>query len=307
MRRHGLFGAIVGGLLACFAAGLTAHAEELVAATYAVADLVVVPAPKPDRKADPQPLIDHLQRSVAAQSWDGRGGDGTMRFYEQNLALVVRQTRAVHEKLADELNALRRRMDRQVVLELHVISATREDLDRFLPRLRAGLLALRDETVDALFGPHGPALDSQERRCLLDLIAGNPRWSTVLSPKITLFREQVATVSTESWHFVVATKLGADGRTITLRIADHGNDAAQAVARTQVVDMASGTTRLVRFSAESAFPGVIPVAPDAKELLVFVTARTIEGEEEVALGVPQADAATADRVNLRRVKPLPQR
>jgi hypothetical protein len=282
---------------------LPAFGDELLVVSYPVADIVVLPASMPEQKVDHQPLLEHLQRTIAAKSWKGHGGDGSATFHPQTYSLVVRQSKAVHKQLADELSALRRRIDAQVVIEMRVISATREDLDRFLPRLREGLGALRGDSVDALFGATGRVLDEQELRCVLDLVAGNPRCTTVASPKITMFREQVATVATEPWHFVVAAKLAADGQSITLRIADHGDDSAKAVARTQTLDVPNGTTRLLRFTAESAFPGVIPTAPDVKEQLVFVTARLIDAADEaVTLGVPVNDTSRVGSVSERRLK-----
>ncbi len=73
----------------------------LVTATYQVADLV-----GGDTMADA--LIRLIVRTVAPESWDERGGSGTIEYFRLGTALVVKQTPDVQEQIADFLAALRR-------------------------------------------------------------------------------------------------------------------------------------------------------------------------------------------------------
>ena len=78
-----------------------------------------------------QPLIDLIQSTVAADTWDVVGGQGAIRPFETNLSLVVRQTQEVHEEIADLLEQLRRLQDLQVTIEVRFITLN----DTFFERI----------------------------------------------------------------------------------------------------------------------------------------------------------------------------
>lgn len=52
-------------------------------------------------------LVDLIQRTIAPDSWDVRGGPGSIYYWRPGRALVVRQTTEVHEAIADGLGQLR--------------------------------------------------------------------------------------------------------------------------------------------------------------------------------------------------------
>jgi hypothetical protein len=54
-----------------------------------------------------QQLIDVIVTTIAPDSWQQRGGQGSISFYPQNPALIIRQTKAVHEEISELLRALR--------------------------------------------------------------------------------------------------------------------------------------------------------------------------------------------------------
>ncbi|MFM7107953.1 MAG: hypothetical protein ACKOZU_05045, partial [Planctomycetaceae bacterium] len=68
-------------------------------------------------QADFQSLIDLIQSTVAAQTWDTVGGPGAIKPFDTNLSLVISQTQEVHEEIADLLEQLRRLQDLQVTIE----------------------------------------------------------------------------------------------------------------------------------------------------------------------------------------------
>jgi len=55
-----------------------------------------------------QELIDLIQATIAPQSWDVNGGPGTIRYWRNGRALVIRQTDEVHEQIGDVLQQLER-------------------------------------------------------------------------------------------------------------------------------------------------------------------------------------------------------
>ena len=77
---------------------------------YPVTDLVVPDATA--RHVDMQPLMDLLENTVAAKSWDHNGGNGSMSDMIVGKALLVTsQTQEVHEQIADMLETLRKAED----------------------------------------------------------------------------------------------------------------------------------------------------------------------------------------------------
>jgi general secretion pathway protein D len=77
------------------------------------------------------PLIDLIQSTVAAETWDTVGGQGAIRPFDTNLSLVVSQTQEVHDQIADLLEQLRRLQDLQVTIEVRFISLN----DTFFERI----------------------------------------------------------------------------------------------------------------------------------------------------------------------------
>lgn len=52
-------------------------------------------------------LVDLIQRTIAPDSWDIRGGPGSIYYWRPGRALVVRQTTEAHEAVEDALGQLR--------------------------------------------------------------------------------------------------------------------------------------------------------------------------------------------------------
>lgn len=55
-----------------------------------------------------QQLIDLIQTTIAPKSWQANGGRGSISYFSNGHALVVRQTGEVHDQLGGTLSALRR-------------------------------------------------------------------------------------------------------------------------------------------------------------------------------------------------------
>ena len=55
-----------------------------------------------------QKLVELIQATVAPNSWDVRGGPGTIVYFDPTRSLVARQTLEVHEELAPVLGNLRK-------------------------------------------------------------------------------------------------------------------------------------------------------------------------------------------------------
>ena len=72
--------------------------------------------------ADFDSLIDLITSTVATDTWaENGGGQAEIRPFPTNLSLVISQTQAVHEEIADLLQQLRRLQDLQVTIEVRFI------------------------------------------------------------------------------------------------------------------------------------------------------------------------------------------
>lgn len=81
--------------------------------------------------ADFTELIDLITSTVQPDSWDTVGGAGSVKPYTTTLSLVIRQTQAVHQEIADLLTQLRRLQDLQVTVEVRFITVS----DQFFERI----------------------------------------------------------------------------------------------------------------------------------------------------------------------------
>ena len=75
-------------------------------------------------------LSEMIRTTVDPESWETLGGRGTLQTSETTLALVVRQTQAVHEQISELLTQLRRLQDLQVAVEVRFITVTDEFFER---------------------------------------------------------------------------------------------------------------------------------------------------------------------------------
>src|SRR6185295_9313060 len=72
--------------------------------------------------ADFDSLIDLIVSTVSQDTWaENGGGAAEIRPFPTNLSLVISQTQAVHEEIADLLQQLRRLQDLQVTIEVRFI------------------------------------------------------------------------------------------------------------------------------------------------------------------------------------------
>jgi general secretion pathway protein D len=95
--------------------------------------------------ADFDSLIDLIVSTVATETWaENGGGEAEVRPFPTNLSLVISQTQAVHEEIADLLEQLRRLQDLQVTIEVRFIRLS----DRFFERIGIDFdMNIEDRTV----------------------------------------------------------------------------------------------------------------------------------------------------------------
>jgi general secretion pathway protein D len=95
--------------------------------------------------ADFDSLIDLIISTVSTDTWaENGGGEAEIRPFPTNLSLVISQTQAVHEEIADLLEQLRRLQDLQVTIEVRFIRLS----DRFFERIGIDFdMNIEDRTI----------------------------------------------------------------------------------------------------------------------------------------------------------------
>ena len=82
-------------------------------------------------QADFDSLIDLIVSTVQSDTWaENGGGEAEIRPFPTNLSLVVSQTQAAHEEIADLLEQLRRLQDLQVTIEVRFIRLSDDFFER---------------------------------------------------------------------------------------------------------------------------------------------------------------------------------
>jgi hypothetical protein len=193
--------------------------------TYQVADLVI-PLPVkqvPPKGGDASPadgrctqedcLIRLIVNTVEPESWDARGGAGTIDYHPATMGLVIRQTPAVHEKIQELLESLRRLQDQEVALEIRIITMD-----------EAGFRRLDLSGKDAPLADDASAsplrvrfFDDAQVRSLLEAAQENVRINVMQAPKLTLLNGQCSVLDvTEPKRFLtgVTVAAGEDGHPV---------------------------------------------------------------------------------------------
>jgi type II secretory pathway component GspD/PulD (secretin) len=95
-------------------------------------------------------LIKLITNTVAPQTWDSMGGQGSINYYPLGMALVINQTPDIQEQIADLLAALRRLQDQEVAVEMRFISVA----ESFFERIGLDFqIAIENNHTNARYGP----------------------------------------------------------------------------------------------------------------------------------------------------------
>ncbi len=233
---------------------------------YPVADLVVPLPGVSSRQGEPidttceqgfRGLEQHLRRVTGADVWDE---ETSIKPFAKKLALVVRQSSVVHARIAEEIGRLRRELDVQVVLEVHVITGPREEI--------ASL-------AEAFPGELGQFETEQLRTRAKEMESVK----TVFSPKITVFSRQTAQLTFDGRSIAAHAVVAPDHRSVELKVAEGPEKGNDILGHVELVRVHSGRSVALRFEAPTV-GSIIPPAPDAIERLLVITPRVIIQEEE---------------------------
>ncbi len=117
-------------------------------------------------------MIELITATIAPDTWDDVGGEGSIQGFPTNLSLVVSQTQEIHEQIADLLEQLRRLQDLQVTIEVRFITLN----DNFFERIGVDFDFDIDSGVDPddLFDADGNELPNRPSVTIGLDPSGNP-------------------------------------------------------------------------------------------------------------------------------------
>jgi hypothetical protein len=293
---------------------LPAHAsEKLISHTYPVADLVIpisdhpaadviqwgihTPAIPADTQTTEARLLRLITRQIRPQSWQERGGPGTVQYFPLGMSLVVKQTPSVHKEIAALFAALRRQQDVEVSVEVRFVEVQESVFERWsreLDRDRARPQELvstgcngaaRWETIARWEMSRSLLVNDREFLRLLKTAQGNCKTSVIQMPKLTMFNGQIACmrVSEESGEDVMVElqpSVASDRGSVAL----HVNARFKGAVLDTTVNLAGGSALLGNWKTVAGEARCATKAQGTKrtgQVLLLVTPRLIiSGAEE---------------------------
>ncbi len=188
----------------------------------------------PQAHAPQKTLEDRLIRlivsTVKPESWDVNGGRGTIDFFPLGMALTVNQTPEIQGQVANLLAYLQRLQDEQISVEVRVISVPQgfgEKIsckvvncvekcgscckDKVTARETESGASEEESCPGCCSGNTHASKDQAKRtylsdkqvRKLLDCLQANPKTNVMMTPKVSVFNGQPASVNINEQHFFV--------------------------------------------------------------------------------------------------------
>lgn len=190
-----------------------AAAETMVQRMYPVTDLVVpIPEYSDDGKQKAakellhQELMERIKKSVAPESWEELGGQGTMQFFPLGMSLVIRQSPTAHQKIKRLLIALRRKQGLSITCELRFVSIS-----------EATYKSLASSKVGGTVYPK--RLTEQDYKRYLKRISADETTQIMQMPRVTAFNDQRVPVnSVQKLTFQTGIDVVQEADRVSLRL-----------------------------------------------------------------------------------------
>ncbi len=175
-----------------------------------------------------------ITNTIRPRSWSATGGDGTIDYFPNGQALVVKQTPDVHEKVADLLDALRRQRKSDVTMEMRFLTVS----DECLAKLGLG---------EQQGGKPGPSpgvaiLDDAQVKVLLETAQADPKSAVIQAPKLTCQNRQKGTIELmDRQAFVTGMQAIPNGQRMTFRPQVQTMSTGLNVSVLPIITWSSGT------------------------------------------------------------------
>lgn len=155
--------------------------------TYPVADLIdpiiLAETIRPDGEKTPTAelalLGEIIMATVAPDSWDVRGGPGSVRTYDKTMSLVIRQTEQAHQEIRYVIGSLRRLRNAHSGCNVRTVEVPQDRWEHLQSEEKAGSVLKRFEE-----GPGHLLLTQDEAKAVVEAFQGDE--STNLSGPLPL-------------------------------------------------------------------------------------------------------------------------
>jgi hypothetical protein len=136
-------------------------------------------------------LIGLLTDRIAPESWNTKGGPGSVDYYPLGMALIVNQTPAVHKQIRHLLESLRKLQDVEVAVEVRLISMSELVFEQ---------IGIDFNKADAK--PAAPPvgvtfLNDKQLRNFMEAVQGDQHTNVMQAPKLTVANGQRAEIKVE--------------------------------------------------------------------------------------------------------------
>ncbi len=260
---------------------------ELATKVYQVADLIVpLTASETSRgDVDFDWLIDLIELRTGADCWTHSGGLGALTSHKATLSLVVRQTQATHQRIADLLDEVRGTLDLALCVEIQLIHGRLEDC-----------------TAEGTHRPVRRIVDAAGKQRLLQAVRQQPDSAIHFAPKVTFFNGTTASVETTD---------GQQTRAVNLRgVISRDNRYARLWIETQIdgdtcraeVLIPEGFTAVRQLAGENSWMLITSHVINAEEPEVMIPVKSVESSPSKTRYLVPSD----DSPDPRELTALPQ-
>lgn len=257
-------------------------AAEMIQRTYPVADLVV-PITKFNedgtqqavKKPQHSELIEQIKKSVASESWEDLGGQGTIQFFPTGMSLIIRQSRAAHAKIERLLTELSREQNSEVTVELRVVTLSEAFFERFASEI--GIVPAKDGVTLPKF------LTERDMMRFLKRIITDKTTQVMQMPKVTaLNRQRVPVNVVQKLTFQTDIEVIREEGRICLRPK---NEVIEAGVKWTILPVISADCRSVDLSCSFVAAGVDAHVPQVP--VVFQRSENTDKDKAACVGFVQ--------------------
>ena len=199
--------------------------------------------------ADFDSLIDLIVSTVATETWaENGGGEAEVVAFPTNLSLVISQTQAVHEEIADLLDQLRRLQDLQVTIEVRYITLS----DSFFERIGVDFIANIQDRSNGLENLPTTGYEGGEQSAVVGITRGADGLPEFTADLDIPYRQGLFTLSRPAFGGADPTSFATFGYAILSDIEAYFLvEAAQGDRRTNVLS----APKVTLFNGQQAFVG----------------------------------------------------
>ena len=168
----------------------TQQPADLIVEVYAAADLIASlgnnPSPQPEQDAVKWlKLIDRVSESIDPETWEGHGGEGTIRVMTSQSSMVIRALPATHAKIHELLTKMRNEIGAPISYETQFLETSD---DHILEKL--GLANRRNPRNQST------KLSQSEVNKLVESVVAQ-KGTLTYSPKVTALQGEIAQIKSD--------------------------------------------------------------------------------------------------------------